>query len=85
MHTSHDGKTAALTGFYANLLGAAERTSWSFDLDALYAQLPRVDASPLTSEFTASEALAAVRAMNPDSAPGPDGLGPAISIAWKIL
>ncbi|CAN6202115.1 unnamed protein product [Urochloa humidicola] len=83
-HTSHAGKTAALTKHYATLLGQTTNTDWSFDVDSLYAGCPKADAAALVAPFTATEALQAVSNMNAASAPGPDGVGPSFyTTSWN--
>ena len=51
-------------------------TTWSYDLDQLYAGAQRANPTPLIAPFSEQEAFKAVRAMSVDSAPGPDGIGP---------
>ena len=72
-----------MTDYYTTVIGTADSTRWSFDINALYLSDPQWDASPLVAHFTKAEALGAVRSMNVNSAPGPDGLGPAwYAAAW---
>ncbi|CAN6236003.1 unnamed protein product [Urochloa humidicola] len=83
--TSHDGKVAALTNHYKNILGTTGHNSWGFDLDAIYQNRPTAS-EELTKDFSAEEALQAVRALNPTSAPGPDGFGPSFyKAAWSTV
>lgn len=83
-HSSHAGKTAALTKYYSDLLGHSPPTTWDFDLAHLYADSARAFANQLLAPVTASEARAAVRSMNAASAPGPDGFGPSFyNVAWS--
>jgi len=71
--TSHVDKEQILSNHFTSLLGSPATTSWDFDVHGIYRDLPRVDSLPLITPFTVSEARAAIRAMNPISAPGPDG------------
>lgn len=84
--TSHEDKTQALTAHFSALMAAAAPSTWSFDLNALYAGQPRVQGDALLAPFTAQEARSTVRAMNRDSAPGPDGFGPSFfQVAWEAV
>jgi hypothetical protein len=79
-------KVAALSAHFRNILGSPELPSGGIDLDHLYNQHQRADAATLTAAFTAAEARRAVFAMNPYSAPGPDGLGPGFyRAAWSTV
>lgn len=45
-----------------------------------------MDPEPLTTPFTESEARSVVTTMSPDSAPGPDGVGPGLyATAWPAV
>jgi hypothetical protein len=80
---SHEDKSAALADYFTTIIGTADSTRWNFDVNSLYIHDATWDASFLVEQFTEAEALAAVRSMNPNSAPGPDGLGPAwYKTAW---
>jgi len=84
--TSHEAKTAALTTHLRSLLGEVHATTWSFSLEELYAAAPTVSGEPLVAPFTEPEARAAVRAMNRNSSPGPDGFGPSFYLAaWDTV
>ena len=48
----------------------------TLDVEALYAGAMPVGQEHLVAPFTEAEAKAAVRAMNRNSSPGPDGFGP---------
>lgn len=83
---SHSDKTVALTAYYTNILGGEVRPTWDFDINLFYADAPCADPDPLVAPFTAEEARRAVRSMAPDSAPGPDGVGPNFySAAWATV
>lgn len=83
---AHDDKVAALTRYYTALLGRANSEQWHFDVHDIYSSMPRADAQHLVAPFTAAEALHAVRSMNINSAPGPDGFGPAWYVAtWDTV
>jgi hypothetical protein len=73
---SHDAKATALHVFYLDLLGRAMDMEWLFDLEALFAGYPRVDAGALVATFSLEEVRTAMEGMNRASAPGPDRLGP---------
>lgn len=80
MITSHVGKTQALTQHLSAILGVNEEATWDFNLNARYSD------HALVALFSAAEALAvaAVRAMNRTSAPGPDGFGSSFfQAAWS--
>jgi hypothetical protein len=84
--SSHNAKTAALTNHLRLLLGVEHPAAWSFSLENLYTAAARVSAAPLIAEFTEAEARAAVRAMNRNSSPGPDGFGPGFyCAAWDTV
>jgi len=84
--TSHVDKEQILSNHFTSLLGSPAATSWDFDVHGIYRDLPRVDSLPLITPFTVSEARAAIRAMNPISAPGPDGFGPGFyRSAWNLV
>ena len=73
--TAHDGKVAALTNYFKEVLGTPGESRFTFDLAGLYEGRPTAS-NKLTEAFSESEALQAVRSMNWCSAPGPDGFGP---------
>jgi hypothetical protein len=58
-----------------SILGGEVATTWSYDLDQLYAGAQRADPTPLIAPFSEQEALRAVHAMSMDSTPGLDGIG----------
>ncbi|CAN6162275.1 unnamed protein product [Urochloa humidicola] len=83
--TAHEGKVAALTAYYKGILGTADTVVWNIDLNAAYQGREKASAN-LTRDFSAIEALQAVRTMNPTSAPGPDGFGPSFyKAAWNTI
>jgi hypothetical protein len=47
----------------------------------MYSTSQRVTAEPLIAPFESTEAKQAVRGMNANNAPGPDGIGPAFYVA----
>lgn len=84
--TSHTGKTQALTEHLISILGVTSPTQWHFNLSELYRDSSRADVAPLDAPFTSEEALAAVRAMNWNSAPGPDGFGSSFyQASWNTV
>jgi hypothetical protein len=83
---SHEAKSTALHGFYSGLLGLARKPSSSFELDALYTMVTRVDGQPLVARFTDAEIKAVLEGMDRASTPGPDGLGPSFyRAAWGTV
>ena len=84
--TVHDAKTAALTEHFVQTMGAAGEANWDFAVEPLYAVHKRVEARALVEPFSSVEALVAVRGMNSNSAPGPDGFGPSFyKAAWPTV
>jgi hypothetical protein len=74
---SHTDKTAALTAHLKELLREPAPLLPASDLPAmLYSGSMVVDPEMLTAPFTKDEEFAAVKAMNRNSSPGPDGFGP---------
>lgn len=83
---NHDEKAESMTGYYNTILGIADHTSWNFDVAALYSGAPNEDLTDLVAPFSEAEAFSAVKAMNINSAPGPDGFGPAWYVAaWSTI
>ena len=83
--TAHDGKVAALTNYFKEVLGTPGESRFTFDLAGLYEGRPTAS-NKLTEAFSESEALQAVRSMNQCSAPRPDGFGPSFyTTAWPAL
>jgi len=73
--TSHSAKTEALTTYFKSIIGVSGVSSVE-DLTGLYSTSAQ-PSNALVSEFTEEETKAAILAMNTNSAPGPDGFGPA--------
>jgi hypothetical protein len=68
------------------MLGATADPQWDFDVSELYVGMATVDSASLVAPFTPTEALAAVKAMNSTSAPGPDGFGPSFYCStWEFV
>jgi hypothetical protein len=82
---AHDDKVFALTNYYTMLLGRGSPGHWHFDIRDIYSSMPTAYAQQLVAPFTVSEALQAVRSMNINNAPGPDGFGPAWYVAHGRL
>jgi hypothetical protein len=86
--TSHDDNTTALTAHLRALLGAAAPVD-HLDVRALYAEAPRLGSENrerLVAPFTELEARSAVKAMNRNNSPGPDGFGPGLyTAAWTTV
>jgi hypothetical protein len=74
---NHNDKSQAMTDYYSIIHGVADETRWNFDVAALYNKSATHDLDDLLASFTEAEALQAVKSMNINSAPGPDGVGPA--------
>jgi len=67
-------------------MGAVGEANWDFAVEPLYAAHKRVEARALVEPFSSAEALVAVRGMNSNSAPGPDGFGPSFyKAAWPTV
>lgn len=80
---NHDGKTAALTDFFRGIIGTPGE-SVQVDLEFLYEGHLR-PSSMLTDPFSEEEAKQALFSMDTNSAPGPDGFGPAFfRAAWTM-
>ena len=83
---THQDKSDAMTAYYTSILGITNATSWNFDLSTLYNSEDLQILDDLILPFTEAEALLAVKSMNVNSAPGPDGFGPAwYSSAWSSI
>jgi hypothetical protein len=72
---SHDGKTVALTDFFKTIIGVPG-SSVPSHLQHIYMDRSTPSRS-ITAPFTEHETKSALLSMNLNSAPGPDGLGPA--------
>lgn len=82
---NHDGKLDALTEFFSNIIGQPGRSSWAFDVDALFQNSYR-PSDALTVSFSEQETLEALKSMDRNSAPGPDGFGPSFyRAAWGTV
>ncbi|WVZ49731.1 LOW QUALITY PROTEIN: hypothetical protein U9M48_001062, partial [Paspalum notatum var. saurae] len=79
-------KTEALTIYYEQLLGSPALTSWGFDLDRLYANKERVQQDALIAPFYEQKFGNALKSINKNSVPGPDGFGAGFySAAWNFI
>lgn len=83
--TNHQSKVQALTAHFRNIIGTAGTSVWQFDCSALYQdQLTATEC--LTAPFTEQEAKEAIKAMNRNNAPGPDGFGAGFyQAAWQTV
>lgn len=82
--TNHEGKTAALTNYFKSIIGQRGNSTWSFDVSNLFLHCP--SPASLSAPFTEQEVLQALRSMNRDSAPGPNGFGPGFyRAAWSTI
>lgn len=83
--TNHDDKALALTSYYHGILGTTDSVDWRFNVSDFYPQTAP-DLSDLISPFSEAEALNAIKRMNVNSAPGPDGFGPAwYAACWPVV
>lgn len=81
---SHNGKTAALTDYFKSIIGVPG-TFVASDLAPLYTGSSS-PSSTITDPFTEAETKLALLSMNKNSAPGPDGFGPAFyQAAWASV
>ncbi|WVZ54039.1 LOW QUALITY PROTEIN: hypothetical protein U9M48_004907 [Paspalum notatum var. saurae] len=81
---SQEDKQEVVTDFYSNLLGAAEKRDYTFDLSAFHSQ--QLDLSNLNEPFTLEEVWATIKDMSLDKAPGPDGFtGRFYRSCWDII
>jgi hypothetical protein len=82
---NHDGKVQALTNFFRSIIGQPGSSTWSFDINSIF-QDQHHPSGQLTAPFTEQETLAALKAMDRNSAPGPDGFGPSFyRAAWSSI
>jgi len=77
---NHAAKSEAMTNYYTSILGVADDTRWNFDVATLYPVTHAAALADLVAPFSEGEALNAVKSMNINSAPGPDGFG----LAWYV-
>ncbi|KAJ1275668.1 hypothetical protein BS78_05G153400 [Paspalum vaginatum] len=83
--TDHNGIVAAATSYYKMLMGQQVQVRWAFDLATLY-PAQGSDLGSLDGEFVVAEVVAAIRGMDKNSAPGPDGFGPSFyNAAWQTI
>jgi hypothetical protein len=81
---SHDGKVAALTGYFQQIIGQPG-SSTQINIGRLYAE-SESPSQAITDPFTEEETKLALLSMNRHSAPGPDGFGPAFyRAAWTTV
>ena len=83
---AHDAKAEALTSYFSSILGQSHTPQWQFNLEHVYRDVHIVDLSSLVVPFSVTEAKEAIRQMNRNSAPGPDGFGPGFyTAAWDTV
>jgi len=83
--TNHDAKMQALSAFFSAIIGQTGSSVWGFSPSDLYRDQNQPSSS-LTAPFTEDEIKSALRAMNRNSAPGPDGFGPSFFVAaWDTV
>ncbi|XP_020155056.1 uncharacterized protein [Aegilops tauschii subsp. strangulata] len=75
LHSPSDIRTH-VDGFYRSLFSASPRSGLSLALDCWSGRqlVSAAENAALTAPFSEDEVWAAIRGMNPSSAPGPDGL-----------
>ncbi|CAN6209153.1 unnamed protein product [Urochloa humidicola] len=84
--SSHSDKARALSTHLRTLLARVPRAGAVVNIAALYTHSKVSNPERLIAEFTEQEALTAVRAMNRNSSPGPDGFGPSFYVAaWNTV
>jgi hypothetical protein len=82
---NHDGKLQALTDFFSSIIGQPGSSSWHFDVEALFHNHYR-PADELVAPFSEQETIEALKTMDRNSAPGPDGFGPSFyRAAWGTI
>ena len=85
MVTNHYGKVQALNDHFKTIIGTEGNSVWQFDYQALYQGSP-VATEDLVDPFTVEETWEVVKAMDQNSAPGPDGFGPSFYLAaWGTV
>ena len=85
MVTNHYGKVQALNDHFKTIIGTEGSSVWQFDCQALY-QGSLAATEDLVDPFTAEETWEPVKAMDRNSAPGPDGFGPSFYLAaWETV
>lgn len=83
--TLHQGKVAAFTNYFKEIMGTPGDSRWDFDLDRLYQDSQTVSEA-LTAPFTVEEALHEVCGMGGNNARGADGFGPSFyKAAWQTV
>lgn len=71
---------------FASILGDSSSTNWSFSLNDLYRDDLGWDPNPLIVPFSEAETYTALRQMDRNSAPDPDGFGPGFyQAAWSTI
>jgi len=81
---SHEGKIAAMTDFFKSIIGVPG-VSVPSNLLHIYGDTTTPSTS-ITAPFTEQETKSAMLSMNVNSAPGPDGFGPAFyRAAWQTV
>ena len=82
---SHEHKAAVLHDFYFHLLGSSVETTWNFTLADIYPE-GALPLHHLCDRFEIDEIHMAVRNMNSNASPGPDGFGPLFfKASWSSI
>jgi hypothetical protein len=85
LFTNHDAKMTALSDFFASIIGQPGESTWHFHADTLYSNVSQ-PSQALVAPFADEEIKSALVSMNRNSAPGPDGFGPAFYVAtWATV
>lgn len=84
--SEHSDKATTMFSYYNSILGASTETSWSFDLHTIYHGCAMANADELVQPFSEQEIFQAIKHMDKNSAPGPDGFGPGFfQAAWAMI
>uniref|UniRef100_A0A0E0D6M1 Uncharacterized protein n=1 Tax=Oryza meridionalis TaxID=40149 RepID=A0A0E0D6M1_9ORYZ len=80
----HASKALVMFDYYKSILGVSSYSEWRFDLYNLY-QPAAWNCQQLVAPFTQTEILLAIRQMDRNSAPSPDGFGPGLPLSpYKV-
>lgn len=84
--SEHSDKATTMFSYYNSIFGASTETSWSFDLHTIYHGCAMANADELVQPFSEQEIFQAIKHMDKNSAPGPDGFGPGFfQAAWAMI
>lgn len=86
--SDHNSKAQLMFNFFSGILGSTCQPYWNFQLQKLYDNqlLPPSVCNSLLANFTTEEIIAAIKHMDRNSAPSPDGFGPSFfQAAWDVV